>query len=190
MSAVTGDKVLGLLEVLTKDQRDNSAWCRLFNEIWPTVVAATARFGVRAEVKDVQGEVIARLFKKNRFPHFCSAARFRGYVWATVRSIANAERTGRTWQISENRRELVRQCAVPALDRGLVREMLLAVLKELKPREVEFLELLTRRNITYREMANILGTTHQAVVVKTCRLKERIRQILRRRSESRNIPFD
>lgn len=165
------DRILFAFRVGGATEQD---WTNLYDLLWPYVLSVTFRElgGVRADAEEAAQDVFVRLVRYKPFDRVENAEEFLAYVAGMARNAARDLRGRRappapTLEVDE----------IPggrSPEQVLIdRDALEKLLRQVPGPDRLLLELISR-GASYREAAETLGTTEEAVTVRIHRLRRRL----------------
>ena len=169
-----------LLQRLTADPSDASAWTELYKRYWAFVfaVAYSRCRGARELAEDITQDVFLRLFRARPFNRIPGPAALRSFLYATTENTAKSH-VARL--LSRRESPLSESVEAPVAKSVDTRRDIARATRALAPLDQKILSLLVS-GMTLKEVANATGLSYSNAAVRL----HRLRKMLRRRLEARD----
>lgn len=172
------DRVLSSIRAIRRNRCDEAAWSDLGHAIWPIVVSTARQLDFRQDPKHVLQEVLVKIFRLSRLPHFETTALARTYIRTVVRSVMSDHH-----RESAKNRDLhveTHDAAPGPEDLVIARELVDGFSGFLSSDELELAIALLTPGKSKDDTAAELGLTVGNLSVRSCRLRAKLAALIAR----------
>ena len=167
-----------LLERLTADPSDASAWAELYERYWPFVfaVAYSRTRGARELAEDIAQDVFLRLLRAKPFDRIPGSAALRSFLYVTTE---NAAKSQMARLLSRRESPLPASLEVPVEGSVETQWDIERATQALAPIDQKILSKVVS-GMSLKEVASATGLSYSNVAVRLHRLRKLLRRLLKK----------